>query len=260
MTLPSSQLDLLACAVAAARAAGQHALAQRHRCRETLSRSAHDVKLRLDVECQQAAEAVIRSRFPGHAILGEEGASGGFGGGVEWIVDPLDGTVNFFHGLPLWANSVAVRQGEEVLAGAVFVPDLDECYTATLDGPAECNGRAIRVSDTPGLDEGLVLTSVSKHVDTRPEALQVLARIAARARKVRVMGAAAVDLCHVACGRADGYIEQSIYLWDVAAAGLIARRAGGRTEILERYSPVHLSYLCTNGRVHEELKNLVAGS
>ncbi|MBU1692637.1 MAG: inositol monophosphatase [Verrucomicrobia bacterium] len=252
------RLDLLLeAASAAARAAGRHALENRHRRAEIVQRSVHDVKLALDLECQRRAEEAIARAWPEPRILGEEGASGPANRAPVWIIDPLDGTVNFLHGMPLWCSSVAVAQDGEVLAGAVFVPELNELYTATREGPAQRNGVAIRVSETPTVAEAMVLTGLSKHMESNPAALGFLAAIADRAQKTRVMGAAAVDICHVACGRADGYYESSIYLWDVAAAGLIARRAGGRTEILRQFSPVHLQYLCTNGRIHAELKSLV---
>lgn len=259
MTPPPSDL-LLQTAADAVRAAGRHALENRGRCREYVERSAHDVKLALDLECQRVAEAVIARAWPRPRVLGEEGGSGAGPDELVWVIDPIDGTVNFSHGMPLWCSSVAVLRAGETLAGAVFVPDLDELYTAAWDGPPERNGARIAVSDTDRLAEAMILTGVSKHMDSNPEALRFMAAIAARAQKVRVMGAAAVDICHVACGRADGYFESSIYLWDVAAAGLVARRAGGRAEILHSFSAVHLQYLCTNGRIHGELKALLAGN
>lgn len=243
-------------AVAAARAAGRHALENRHRRTEMVERSAHDIKLALDIECQRKAEAVIARACPNPRVLGEEGRAGTGEEAPVWVIDPIDGTVNFSHGMPVWCSSVAVLQDGEALAGAVFVPEWNELYTATREGPAELNGAAVRVSETNVLSDAMILTGLSKHMDSHPEALRFLASIAARAQKTRVMGAAAVDICHVACGRADGYYESSIYLWDVAAAGLVARRAGGRTSILRSFSPLHFQYLCTNGRIHAELETL----
>lgn len=246
---------LLEIAVAAARAAGRHALENRHRCGEVLERGAHDVKLVLDRECQQKAADAVHAHWPGAPILGEEGAFGT--GEWVWIIDPLDGTVNYLHGMPLWCTSVAVAHRGEVVAGAVFVPELNELYTATADGPAELNGSRIHTSNVRALSEALVLTGLSKHMSAHPEAASHLIALATRAQKTRVMGAAAVDLCNVACGRADGYYESSIYLWDVAAAGLIVERAGGRTEVLRRHNEHHLAFLATNGHIHEELKGVV---
>lgn len=257
MTGPANCGDLLRCAVEAARAAGDHALNNVHRRQHVAQRFDHDVKLHLDLECQKQAEQVIHGAFPGHRVLGEEG--GAFDADPEplWIVDPIDGTVNFQHGLPLWCSSVAVRVGKDVVAGAVYVPMLDECYTASVQEPARCNGEPIRVSLTERLEDALVLTGLSKHIGKNLHTIDVLREVSLKVQKARIMGAAAVDLCHVACGRADGYFESGIYLWDVAAAGFIAQRAGARVEILEALSEVRFRYVCTNGKIHDALRDVI---
>ncbi|MFH0954347.1 MAG: inositol monophosphatase family protein [Verrucomicrobiota bacterium] len=248
---------LLDCAVRAARVAGDHARNNADRRHMVAQRFEHDVKLHLDLECQKQAEQVIRAAFPSHKILGEEG--GEFDAGPEpfWIIDPIDGTVNFQHGLPLWCSAVAVRVGKEVVAGAVYAPMLDECYTASAGDAAKCNGEPIRVSTTARLEDALVLTGLSKHVGQNLYTLDVLREVSLKAQKTRIMGSAAVDICHVACGRADGYYEAGIYLWDIAAAGLIAQRAGARAEVLEELSNVRFRYICTNGKIHDALKDVI---
>jgi len=252
--------DLLDCAVRAARAAGEHALRNAHRRRETLKVDAHDVKLRLDIECQQVATRVIGETFPGHSILGEEDeehAGAPDNEGYEWIVDPIDGTVNFYHGLQRWCCSIAVRRGTTVLAGAVYGPALNEFYTAAQDGPARLNDRPIAVSATTNLNESIVMTGADKGVERGVPPLAIFTRIAGVVRRPRVMGCAALDMCQVACGRADGYCEGGIYIWDVAAAGLVVRQAGGKSEIIHRHPEPHrLQFLATNGHIHEELKAL----
>ena len=255
-----SYSDLLACAVEAAFAAGNHALANIHRRNEVAQRFDHDVKLLLDSECQKKAEEVIRSAFPAHPILGEEG--GAFDAAAEtlWIIDPIDGTVNFMHGLPLWCSSVAVRAGGEIAAGAVYVPVMKECFTAALDRPAMCNGRPIQASTTDRLADAIVLTGLSKNIDENLHTLDVLKAVSMKVQKARIMGAAAVDICNVACGRADAYVEAGIYLWDIAAAGLIARQAGARTEVLEEFSDVRFRFLCTNGKIHDALREVVVSA
>lgn len=250
--------DLLNVAIEAATTAGNHALLNIHRRQEVAERFAHDVKLNLDRECQQKAEEVIRSHFPHHHLLGEEGGSFDEVADVLWIIDPIDGTVNFQHGLPLWCCSIAVRAGGHMAAGAVYLPVMKETYAAQRGGVATCNGEPIHVSDTPRIDEALVLTGLSKNINTNLYCMDVLKAVSLKAQKTRIMGAAAVDICHVACGRADGYFESGIYLWDIAAAGLIAECAGARTEILEKISDVRFRYLCTNGRIHDDLKRVVA--
>jgi len=249
--------DLLACAVEAARAAGGHALANVGRSSAVAQRFAHDVKLELDFECQRKAEEVILHAFPQHKILGEEGGQLESGADFQWIIDPIDGTVNFSHGLPLWCSAVGVRQGSEVVAGAVYLPAMNECYTATFTGPALCNGQPIRPSETSRLEDVLILTGLPIDDDSNMPTLEILRALSPRVQKTRIMGAAAVDICFVACGRADAYFEYQIYLWDIAAAGLIARRAGARTEVIEQLTDVRCRFLVTNGKVHDGVKNIV---
>jgi len=262
MTSDHSLSSLLDCAVAAAHAAGNHALKHRDRRNEATATSQHDVKLRLDVECQDRAAEAIRSVYPGHAILGEEDAgeqARDAGGEYTWIVDPLDGTVNFSHGLPLWCCSVAVRRGEDVVAGAVYAPALGELYTATADGPAMCNGSAIRTSEVTDISRAMVHTGIDRFTDTGFPSLRILKRIAEAVQRPRVMGSAALDICRVACGEADGYFESGVFTWDVAAGGLIVQRAGGKVEVLKRQGPHphRVMFMASNGHIHEALRELV---
>lgn len=249
--------EYLAVCVEAAKAAGLHARANESRRREVLQQSIHDVKLRLDVECQQKAEHVIRAHWKEAVVLGEEGGEGATDGRPVWIVDPIDGTVNFMHGLPQWCSSVAVQVHGQVIAGAVFLPALEELFTAVRGRPALLNGRPITVSRTASVEDALVFTGLSKHLGKDAQTLAVFEAISFRVRKTRLMGAAAVDLCNVACGRGDGYFESSIHLWDVAAAGLILECAGGRAEVLEQFDAVRMRYLASNGQIHEALKRVV---
>jgi len=251
--------DLLEGAVAAARAAGNHALKNRARRTEVAARFTHDVKLQLDGECQQKAEEAIRARFPDHRILGEESAAQPAEGAAPlWVIDPIDGSVNFMHKLPLWCSSVAVMCEDMIVAGAVYLPEQKELYTATLERPAECNGKAIRVAETATLAESLVLTGISKTYESDPLALELLKTLSRKSQKGRLMGAAAVDICRVAAGQADGYVESGIYIWDVAAAGLVVEQAGGRVEALERAPGWKFKYfMATNGRINDEMKQVV---
>lgn len=250
--------DLLAVCVEAAKAAGQHARSNESRRREVLQTSVHDVKLALDVECQRKAEAVIRARWKDHVILGEEGGSLDAGEKPLWIVDPIDGTVNFMHGLPQWCSSVAVSVSGRVVAGAVYMPVWGELFTAIRGQPALLNGKPIRVSPVPRIEEALVFTGLSKHLGQDAQMLAIFQAISMRVRKTRLMGAAALDLCSVACGRGEGYFESSIHLWDVAAAGLILECAGGKSEILEQLDPLRMRFLGSNGRIHEDLKRVIS--
>lgn len=271
--MPTPSLKtLLSVAIEAAQTGGQHAQRNAHRCRESVQTYAHDIKLALDVECQMHIEAMIRNHFPEHDILGEEDETNLNGTrlgddkrnrknseGYEWIIDPIDGTVNFSHGFPAWCCSVAVRQHNTILAGAVFAPDLDALYTATHKHPSERNGTPIHVSSIGSLSESMMMTGMDKNLVPGMAPLAYFGRISESCQKARIMGSAALDLCLVAEGKADGYFEGSIYLWDIAAAGLIVKQAGGCGEILAtRAEPHQMSYLASNGLIQTELKALLA--
>ena len=272
MTANCSSSSLLDCAVAAAHTAGNHALKHRDRRGEADETSHHDVKLRLDRECQDLATQAIQSVYPDHAILGEEDTAsapnlsflpgkpaGDAGSEYLWIIDPLDGTVNFSHGMPLWCCSVAVRRGPDVVAGAVYAPSLGELFTATADGPAMRNGSAIRPSSVTDISRALVHTGFDRFTDTGFPSLEILNRIATAVQRPRILGSAALDICRVACGEADGYFESGVFIWDVAAAGLIAQRAGGQAEVVKRQGPHphRVMFLASNGPLHEALRELV---
>ncbi len=254
----STDLDaLLDCAVAAARAGGTHALRHKRRQREVARRFAHDVKLVLDRECQTVAEGVIRRRFPRHGILGEEDRAATAPAEIRWVIDPIDGTVNFFHGLPLWCCSVAVQVRGETVAGAVFAPELEDCYTARIGRRARCNGRPIAVSATARIRDAVIATGIAKDPDLRAGTQALFRTLCRHAQKVRIMGSAALDICHVARGQTDGFFESGVFLWDVAAGMLIVRQAGGRAEILKAGPRHRVDFLAGNGRIHAALRRLV---
>jgi myo-inositol-1(or 4)-monophosphatase len=253
---------LLECAIAAARAGGGHALTHVRRRREVLKRLKHDVKLQLDVESQEKAESVVLAQFPDHAVLGEEDPyEAGIpqsASGHLWIIDPIDGTVNFSHGLPLWCCSVAVQRGGRVVAGAVYAPELNRLFTAAVGQPALCNGEPIRVSATETLAASIVCTGTNKNAEPDVPPFMFFERIAANVQRPRITGCAALDICFVACGAADGYFESGIYLWDVSAAGLLVQQAGGKAESLGFLDAKRLRFIATNGLIHEELKRTLA--
>jgi myo-inositol-1(or 4)-monophosphatase len=248
--------QLLAAAVEVARTAGRFALDNKHRRKETLQLLEHDIKLKMDVETQQRAEQTLARIFPDHAVLGEEGSSPQQDAEFEWIIDPIDGTLNYSNDLLIWCSSIAVRHRGKVLAGCVYAPEIDECYTAHADGAARCNGEPIQPSGVARLSEAFLFTGLTKTLHREDPAMRLFEEIALACHRNRICGSAALDLCNVARGRGDGFIEADIYIWDTAAAGLVAERAGARTEVLENWSEHGQRYLCTNGRIHEELKQL----
>ncbi len=254
---------LLLCAVEASTNAGNHALRNSSRRKEATAYFSHDVKLLLDQECQARAEKTIKSFFPDHFILGEETANDrkltpGLND-YEWIIDPIDGTVNFTHGLPAWCCSIAVRRGSEVLAGVVYAPEMKELYTATAETQSVMNGKKISVSETKGLKKSLIMTGLDKNFDESMPPLEIFKTISLNVRKARVYGSAAWDLCAVARGISDGYFETGIYIWDIAAAGLIVKQAGGKTEIIQDFGGHRMSFLATNGHIHRNLKKTLMG-
>jgi myo-inositol-1(or 4)-monophosphatase len=253
MNTPTNQ-QLADVCVEACRKAGDHALSNRHRREETLATYDHDIKLVMDRECQTIAEQVVHSHFPDHAILGEEGTietTHDF----EWIIDPIDGTANYTRGLPTWCCSIAVRHRGRVLAGCVYVPVLCETFTATADGPSLLNGEPIHVSGVASLKKATFFGGLTKDLD--PRAVALFSDLAPRVSKIRMVGCAAIDTCHVACGRSDGYYEPGIYIWDIAAAGLIAERAGAAITEWKRDEANGCRFLCTTPAIHDDLKAII---
>ncbi len=253
---------LLAVAVQAARRASHHAFASRNRRQDANSIAHNDVKLKLDEECQAIAIRTIFDAFPDHSILAEEdteelAALKARASEYQWIIDPIDGTVNFFHGNPNWCCSVAVRRGEETLAGSVVAPELGLVYEASADGPALCNGAPIHVSATVRPDESLVLTGADKSEDPARRPFRFFNAIAAIVQRPRVSGSAALDVCTVAQGSTEAYFEPGIFVWDIAAGDLILRRAGGTGTALRRFGGHKLAYLASNGPLHEPLRQVI---
>ncbi len=215
-----------------------------------------------DLQADELIRGEIEKTFPAHNILSEESSPDLSDpqalNGPLWIVDPIDGTVNFSHGMPFWCCSIAVREKGGTVAGAVYGPDVNELYTATADRKSTCNGEPIFVSEVPTLDKAMIMTGVDQFVDPSLPPFAIFKSFASNAQKVRVMGSAALDICRVANGAADGYFEAGIYLWDVAAAQLIVEQAGGKAEILyDMPPPYRICFAASNGLIHSELTSLV---
>ena len=191
---------------------------------------AHDIKLELDRRTQRLIEDHILARHPGHAILGEEGITEGTSD-CEWIIDPLDGTVNYFYGIPHFATTIAVRRNNELLAGVVHDPMRDETWTVEAGGPALLNGRKIEVSTRTDLQECIISMGVSKTIDSINSTLPAFNRAIGQVKKMRMLGSAALDIAYVATGRLDAYLEGTISLWDIAAGLLLVPAAGGTVDL-----------------------------
>jgi len=194
----------------------------------------HDIKLELDVRTQQLITDHLLGVFPDHALYGEEGIAGNQSSEWQWIVDPIDGTVNYFYGIPHFCISIALRRHEVVLLGVIYDPMRDELWSVAEGGKPLLNGKPIAVSTRTELRDAVLSIGFAKSKTTIAAGLPLVEKFVSRARKIRLMGSAALDLAYVACGRLDAYIESSVSLWDVAAGKLLVESAGGRFEMAQR--------------------------
>ena len=185
-----------------------------------------DVVSEADYAAERAIRDLLAARRPGDAILGEEGGETQAGAGLRWIVDPLDGTVNFLFGIPQWCVSVAVYDDDGGLAGVVFDPLRDEIFTAERGGPAMHDGSPIHGSQCAEIGESLVATGFGYEAAVRRAQAEVVAGLLPQVRDVRRMGSAALDLAWTAAGRYDAYYERGVQTWDIAAGSLLCTQAG----------------------------------
>lgn len=183
-------------------------------------------------EYDRASERLIVERLrtlrPDDAIIGEEGASVSGSSGIEWCIDPIDGTTNFTYALPNWAVSIGVADREGPLVGVVHIPPLGETFTAIRGEGARLNSDPISCSTTSEISQALVCTGFSYAAHQRTIQSARVARMIHEVRDIRRFGAASIDMCYVACGRLDAYFEENLHPWDIAAGALIAREAGCR--------------------------------
>ena len=217
----------LATAVTAARAAGKIMHANWHKPKHVNCAEAHDIKLELDVRCQALIEKILRGVFPEIPVLGEEGISGDMNAAYRWVVDPIDGTVNYFYGMPHAAVSIALEHEQKSVVGVIYDPFTDELWTATRGGKTKLNGRVVKCSPRSEAGDAVVAIGFSKSKDNLAKSLPHLNRLARRTKKIRIMGSAALELAYVASGRLDLYVERTINLWDIAAGALMVECSGG---------------------------------
>jgi myo-inositol-1(or 4)-monophosphatase len=226
----------------AARAAGELLRCNFHRPLQVNLAEAHDIKLQIDVEAQDLITKSLLEKFPQHALYGEEGIVGDQTSEHQWVVDPLDGTVNYFYRIPHFCVSIALRLLGEIVVGVIYDPIRDEMWSVQKGEKPTLNGEPVRVSDRADLAEAVISVGLSKTGVTIKSALPLFQDMVHRARKCRLMGSAALDMAYVACGRFDAYIEQGISLWDIAAGWILVETAGGsvdlrpRTDMKDKYS------------------------
>jgi myo-inositol-1(or 4)-monophosphatase len=226
-------------------------------------KGAIDLVTDVDVAVERAFRELIAERFPDHTVLAEELGTGGAGAsGPRWIFDPIDGTTNFAHGLPIFCASLALEIDGVTELAAVYEPNRRELFTAERGGGAFLNGRRLRVSPVETLLDALLVTGFPYDVHDRlDEVIGLFAAFVGRARAVRRLGSAAVDLCWVAAGRMDGFWEQDLKPWDMAGGALIVAEAGGRVTHLDGspFSPYGRHVLAANPRLHAAMLDVVRG-
>ena len=270
----------LAVSINAARAAGKVMHANWHQPKRVNSAEAHDIKLELDVQCQALIEKILAKAFPQIPVLGEEGSTGDTAAEYRWVIDPIDGTVNYFFGMPHACVSIALqRWGEtssspklkigtgkksgrdgvsphrefESVVGVIYDPFTDELWATTKGQPTRLNGKIVRVSQRSKLSDCVIALGFSKSQDNLEKSLPHLSRLARRVKKIRIMGSAALELVYVASGRLDAYIERTINLWDVAAGSLLVENAGGEFYVLP--APHGKLRMCAdNGKLRKKLQ------
>jgi myo-inositol-1(or 4)-monophosphatase len=254
-------------ALAAARAAGALMRRNLDATKKVNLRASHDIKLELDVRCQKLIERHLARAFPAVAVLGEEGGSGAANAPARWVIDPIDGTVNYAYGIPhacvcialqvrSKAKSARVDDGYATVLGVIYDPFMDEMWSAVSGDKARLNGKPIRVSRRPKLSDAIAAMGYGKNEQTMGVALKLFRNLSRRSRKVRNMGSAGLALGYVACGRFDVYIERGISIWDIAAGGFILERAGG--EFWREQLPDGSGYrmIASNGKLRRQVEAL----
>jgi myo-inositol-1(or 4)-monophosphatase len=252
--------ELLTLALDVAREAGELLLRGRAAgvTAESTKSSPTDVVTALDRASEELVATRLREARPDDGLLGEEGSDDRGTSGVRWIVDPIDGTVNFLYNLPNWAVSLAAEVDGEVVAGVVLAPALGRTYTALRGGGAALDGVPLRVSAVDSLPMALVGTGFGYTVPRRTAQINVLTRVIPKVRDIRRMGAASLDLCAVAAGTLDAYYERGLKPWDHAAGGLVATEAGAVVGGLDGAAPGEDLYVAAPPALFEALVALLA--
>lgn len=252
----------LAVAIEAAVAAGRLQLKYFRQDLQIKKKGVIDLVTEADVAVEQDIRSRVAGYFPTHVFLGEEAAQSAPSSTspYRWIVDPIDGTTNFAHGLPLFCVSIALEIDGRIDVGVVYVPVIDELFAAERGQGARLNGRRIHVTRETAIIDSLLVTGFPPQADnTQDEQLAIFGEFLSRARAVRRLGSAALDLAFVAAGRFDGFWERSLHCWDVAAGALLVEEAGGKITDFEgrAFDPFGGQILASNGGIHPQLLEIV---
>lgn len=257
MSNPQAYLTV---AVQAAHAAGAIHLKYLGKVAQIRSKSTYsDLVTEADSEAEQAIRNIIAAAYPDHAVLGEEEGQQGESE-FRWIVDPLDGTVNYAHGYPVFCASVGLEIAGKRTVGAIFDPTRNELFTALLGHGAFLNGQPIQVSRTPSLTTPALVSTGFPYDTTGDRNLVHVSKLLKLGVPVRRPGAAALDLCNVACGRMDAFWEYGLKPWDSAAGSLLVEEAGGKiSDAAGTHTPYGEMMVATNGLLHAELLGILQG-
>ena len=216
----------------------------------------HDIKLALDKESQTLITKILLEQRPGDALYGEEGLAGNLDSERQWIVDPIDGTVNYYYSIPHFCVSIVLRVAGEITVGVIHDPMVGETWTVERGGPAMLNGKAVQASKREELAESILFVGCGKDEEALKTGIERFRKASLKARKMRMMGSAALGMAYIACGRLDAYVESRISLWDIAAGKLLVETAGGKVELTANEKNADTwSIVATNGRIpiHEIL-------
>jgi len=224
-------------------------------------KGAIDLVTEVDLEVERMFRAMVAERFPDHDVLAEELTGDVRGASHRWVFDPLDGTTNFAHGVPIFCASLALEIDGQAMVGAVYDPNRRELFTAEAGVGSWLNGQRLTVSLNATVLESMLVTGFPYNVHQKAdEFLQVFGRLLKQARAIRRLGSAAIDICWVAAGRMDGFWEASLKPWDTRAAALILEEAGGRVTGMDGtpWDPDGGHILATNGLIHDEMLRVIA--
>src|SRR3984957_18733061 len=248
-------------AVETAREAGAILLAEFARPVKISYKGEVDIVTQADKRSEEAIVSRLRTHFPKHAIVAEEGGGSESDSPYRWYVDPLDGTTNFAHGYPCFCVSIGLEEAGELIAGVIYQPVSGELFTAAKGEGAYLNQKKIHVSHIEKLATSLLATGFPSVKRAQNPNIRYYWDFTLRSHGVRRDGSAALDLAAVACGRFDGFWEFGLHTWDVAAGALLIREAGGRVTTFsgKDYRPGDHETLASNGLVHEEMRDVAAG-
>ena len=252
-------MNLLDTALEAARAAGQEIARRLPQERDVHSKGFRDIVTDADLAAQEALVTIIRSRFPHHGILSEEGLTPGDEAETIWVLDPVDGTTNYERRAPCFSVSVGVVHAGELVAGVVYDPSRDHAFYAERGAGAMLNGERLHVSQTDELIHAIVGLDFARDPDVRADLMKTMVTYSTHIRTFRALGSSAMALCHVAAGWMDAYFHFAICPWDCAAGGLIIQEAGGTLTDADG-GPWNYTLprcLASNGKLHSALLDLM---